>query len=457
MAGYPLDFIFNSSLPVQVSNIIFRPLPLGLVIKWFFLVTFLLAPFNFYFAARSFGLAKNAALAATALGISYFWLGEDALFGDWGMLSGSFLLNFFLLVAASFYKYLRVPNRMNFAVFAILLALAVLIHKTFIVLIGLPCLVLVLVLGRRIGAKTWLSAIGTVVFAFLVNSFWILPMLPSLQFKIEDPTTTFFQNIDPLRFLKDLIPWIYPGVALGRLAILMPAIYGLVRLRQAKDRNLFRFLLITVITFFVFVYFGSNIDLLRNLQPYRYLTALFFLLTPAGGIGGIAFREKVPRAFGRIGQSHARVIFRGSARLASCPELPAFLPGRAALKSMAGQVQSLRSWLEAHTDRSGRIMAEDINQWEGRLTPYGTSRFVGILPALMPRYLIGGPLPNAFIRHHYASFHDGYFLNRPISEYNDSELAAKMELYNIRWAFAWSDMSKTRLEKFPLAKARGPV
>ena len=453
MAGYPLDFIFNSSLPVQVSNIIFKGFPPGLVIKWFFLATFLLAPFNFYFAARGFGLAKNAALAAAALGLSYFWLGEDALFGDWGMLSGSFLLNFFLLTTASFYKYLRVPSRMNFALFAILLALAVLIHKTFIVLVGLPFLVLVLVFSRRISAKTRLSIIGAAVFALLVNSFWILPMLLSLHFKIEDPSTTFFQNTDPLKFIKDLVPWIYPGVALGRLAILIPAIYGLVRLRQDSDRGLFRFLLISVIAFFVFVYFGSNIDLLRNLQPYRYLTALFFLLTPAAGTGLLAFREKIRARSAGLVKALPVLFFGALLGLQFVPSYRLFYLIAPLSSKWPGKVQSLRSWLEANTDLSGRIMAEDINQWQGRITPYGTSRFVGILPALMPRYLIGGPLPNAFIRHHYASFHDGYFLNRPMREYNDSELAAKLELYNIRWAFAWSEASKTRLEKFPAAKS----
>ena len=31
MAGYPLDFVFNSSLPVQLANIIFKAIPLSLI------------------------------------------------------------------------------------------------------------------------------------------------------------------------------------------------------------------------------------------------------------------------------------------------------------------------------------------------------------------------------------------------------------------------------------------
>ncbi|MEM3032418.1 MAG: hypothetical protein QXK39_05860, partial [Nitrososphaerota archaeon] len=78
---------------------------------------------------------------------------------------------------------------------------------------------------------------------------------------------------------------------------------------------------------------------------------------------------------------------------------------------LPGKVIQLQNWLQENTDQSARIMMEDINKWEGKLLPYGPSRFVGFVPAFLPRHLIGGPLPNAFIKHHYASFHDGIFLD----------------------------------------------
>jgi hypothetical protein len=450
MAGYPLDFVFNSSLPVQVSNIFFRFLPIGLVIKWFFFLTFLAAPFNFYLASRNFGLERGASLGAAALGVSYFWLGEDALFGNWGMLSGSFLLNFSLLAVSCFYRYLKQVGRMTFLFFTITLALSVLIHKTFVVLIGLPFAVLVLIFLGRLNSKTWLGIIGAGVFSYLVNSFYLMPLIRFLPNKIEDPNTTFFQNTQPLQFLADLFPAIFPaGVPIGRILILLFAVYGIFQLKKNRQaRDLFLFSAIGFAGYFVFVYFGSFIGILRNLQPYRYLTALFFMLTPAAGFGLSKIRERFAPKSKTI-----PVIFAGLLlALQFVPSFRLFYMVSPLSSVWPGKVLSLKAWLEKNTDQSGRIMMEDINKWEGKLAPYGSSRFVGLVPALMPRYLVGGPLPNAFIRHHYVSFHDGLFLNKPISGYADPELAEKMKLYNIRWAVAWSRDAKDRLEKFPPAR-----
>ena len=454
MAGYPLDFIFNSSLPVQLANIIFRFLPVGLVIKWCFFLSFLSVPLVFFFALRNFGLGKNASLIGAGLGVSYFWLGEDALFGNWGMIAGAFLLNFFLLAASALYRYLRSGERKRFLVFVICITFAVLLHKTFAVLIGLPGAILVLIFLRRMNARVWLGVLAALVFAYLINSFWLIPFFHFLPNKIEDPNTTFFQNTLPWKFVLDLVPYSFPGVPLGRLAILIPAVYGVLRMRKDPARkDLFRFTVMAGAVFFVLVYFGSFSALLRNVQPYRYLTALFFLLTPAAGLGlaklferfsGRVLAKALPLGFGLL-----------LLALQFVPSFRLFYVVAPLTSVWSANVMQLEGWLRDHTDASGRIMMEDINKWQDRLLPYGPSRFVGILPAFLPRYLIGGPLPNAFIKHHYASFHDGLFLNRPIRDYSDRELEKKLALYNIRWAAAWSDSAKARLNKFPPAKKAG--
>lgn len=453
MAGYPLDFIFNSSLPVQLANIILWPLPLGLIIKWFFFLSFLAVPFIFYYAARNFELSPKAGLVSASLAVSYFWLGEDALFGNWGMISGAFLLNFFLLAASGFYRYLKRQDRRSFILFVILLTLSALIHKTFIILIGLPFLILTLIFGARMGSKAWFGIAAAVIFAYLVNSFWLVPFLHFLPNKIEDPNTTFFQNIDFLRFFKDLVPSPYPGVALGRLVILIPALGGIYWMARRKEtRDLFWFSALSAAAFFVFVYFGSEITVLRNLQPYRYLTALFFLLTPAAGIALEKLSEAAAARSKALAKTLPWIFFAGLLGLQLVPSFRLFYAITPLTSQWPGKVLQLKAWLEKNTDLSGRIMMEDINKWEGKLVPYGASRFVGILPGLMPRYLVGGPLPNAFIRHHYASFHDGYFLNKRISGYNDQELREKLGVYNIRWAVAWSPEAKDRLKQFGHAR-----
>ena len=449
MAGYPLDFIFNSSTPVQVLNIIFFSIPPGLVIKWFFVFSFFLPPFIFYFALRNFGLDKSASLTGSALGVSYFWLGENALFGNWGMLSGALILNFFLLVSAKLFNYLKNGGTKNLVIFILLLTLSVLIHKTFFVLIGLPCLILIIIFVKKLKLKNYLGLAFAGTISLVFNLFWLVPFFQHLPNKIEDPSTTFFQNQLVWRFLADLIPYIYPGVQLGRLAILLPGIYGLIQMRKSSGmKELFRFIFLSCLVFFVFVYFGSFSEILRHLQPYRYLTSLFFLLLPSAGFGLKELRTRLNRKF--IVPVFWCLLFA----LQFVPSFRGFYAVARLTSELPKKVLDLHDWIEKNTDMSARIMMEDINKWEGKTAPYGASRFVGFLPAFTPRFLIGGPLPNAFIKHHYASFHDGIFLDKKLADYSDKELKEKLELYNIHWAVAWTEESKDRLRKFQFAIPR---
>jgi hypothetical protein len=70
----------------------------------------------------------------------------------------------------------------------------------------------------------------------------------------------------------------------------------------------------------------------------------------------------------------------------------------------------------------------------------------------VPRELIGGPLPNAFILHHYAAFQDGRLLNREIGDFSDADLDAMMKTYNVGWAVCWSPEAKQRLAAYPAAR-----
>jgi len=300
MAGYPLDFVFNSSLPVQLANIIFKAIPVGMVIKWTFFLSFLVAPFVFYFSFRIFGLSVNEALAGTAMGISYFWLGEEALFGNFGMISGAFMLNFFLLSASVLFRYFKNANGRGWVWVFVFLATSFLIHKTSAVLVGIPFLILVVLFGKRLDKRAWLRLLLAGLLALLINSFWLFPFFKFLPYKIENPLTTFFQNTDPLRFIKDIAPFgAFWGVGLARLLILSFAIYGLSLLRKTSGKKmLFKFLTASCVIFFLLVYFGSFFSPLRHIQPYRYLTGFYFLLALASGIGLESLRKRIEQKSG---------------------------------------------------------------------------------------------------------------------------------------------------------------
>jgi len=456
MAGYPLDFVYNPSLPVQLATITFRALEIGLVIKWFFFLSFLVAPIIFYSALRNFGLEKNSALWGTALGICYFWLGEEGLFGNFGMLTGALMLNFFLLALGVGFKYFQNPGKRNWLELVLVVSVSLLIHKTSVALVGIPFIILLVIFRRSLNKKVWLGLLLAGGLAIVFNSFWLVPFFKFLPYKIEDPLTTFFQNTDPLRFIKDIIPWGgFWGTNLARLIIVLFGVYGLVCLRRVKEkRELFWFCSLGLLFFFLLVYFGSFLSWLRHIQPYRHLTGWYFFWLIGAGIGLERIRGRLSERSLRLSQGAVLGFLLFLILLQFSPSYRLLYAVSPLSGRFPGRVLELMKWLEENTDLSARIMIEDINRWEGKEVPYGASRFVGLLPAYLPRYLVGGPHPNAFIQHHFVSFHDGYFLKKPIQSYSEQELKEYFQLYNIKWAVAWSKQSKEKLSELSFSRKR---
>ncbi len=452
MAGYPLSFVFNSSLPVQWFSVMLEDIPLGRVIKLFYLLTFLSAPMLLMWSLRNFGLSPLAALGATGLGLAQFWLAEPAIFGIWGMLSGSLILVYFMLPLSLIFRWLTRGDNRSISLFLIAASLALLIHKTSVVLFVFPALIFVALFSERLKRREWGMLIMVAIFALLVNLNWLFPFIHFLPLKIEDPMTTYYQNTDPFRILGDLMPKdAFFAIPLCRDIILGFAIYGMRHIkRTGQNADLFLPILTTLIFFTPLVYFGSFFDLLRHLQPYRYVSAIFFLLLPAAGIGLAAAYNEISRKFL---PANAKVAVVG---LTLVMLFLQFMPNYRLLavvapltSKMSPEVRELYQWIEHNTDRTARIMIEDKTAWQDKDNTYGGARFVGILPALLPRECVGGPLPNAFIKHHYASFHDGRFLNRPLKSFTDQDLKTAYELYNIKWVIAWSEESKQRLANDP--------
>jgi len=332
---------------------------------------------------------------------------------------------------------------------------ALLYHKTFAIAVAVPGLILVLLFIRKMDLKCWFSLLGIGVIAFLLNSFWILPFLKFVHFKIEDPLTSFFQNYDWLRFFKDIFPlepfW---GISVLRLLILILGIIGLVRIWKEKEegRRLFWFILLVWLIFFPFIYFGSQVALLRHLQPYRYLPFIYFLLIPASGIGWGGIKRWLSLRIGEFSR-YSGLVLAGVLLviLFALPNYMTWFVLQPLTSKLPGKVLALDEWIRENTDLGARIMIEDIIRWE-RQAPYGASRYSCLLAVWGPRYLVGGPVPNAFIKHHYVSFDEGRFLNRKIGSFSDAELKESVELYNIKWAIIWTEESKERLKRCGFAR-----
>ncbi|KPJ58140.1 MAG: hypothetical protein AMS15_09100, partial [Planctomycetes bacterium DG_23] len=81
----------------------------------------------------------------------------------------------------------------------------------------------------------------------------------------------------------------------------------------------------------------------------------------------------------------------------------------------------------------------------------GQKYFGGHLPALLPWYtkreFIGGPEPDHYIKHHFASFTYGELFGRDITGFSLSLLQTYFDTYNIKWIIAWSDKSRIYFQR----------
>lgn len=447
MAGYPLDFIENSSLPVQLVSVALSAFnPAGLI-KACFVVSFVLLPLTLYFSLRKFGLSLGPALAGCAMGIISFWIAENALFGRWGMISGAFLLHFFLVPLSLLFRFLKDKKTLDLLLLFIFVPLAFLIHKTAFVLLLPPAVLWSVFFRRSLSRRDGAKLAAVLVFALLVNLFWLLPFMRFLPLKVEDPATTYFQNLELCRWLTDLLPFqTFFGLPLFRLALVVLGVMGLRKMRREGD--VFFIPLLLALGFLgILSYFGSFLPPLRHLQPYRYITAYFYFWLPpaAGALHGI-YRRLPDRPAFRIGGPPLL-----AAVLAGFLFLPSFHTfSRVAPLSTDLDRDSLNfiAWAKQNTDGGARIMMEDINAWEDKPI-YGGARLPHLFPLLVRRELIGGPLTNAFLVHHYATFQDGRLLDRSILEYSDQALAEVLDRYNVGWIVCWSEFSKSRLRTHP--------
>jgi len=457
MAGYPLDFVFNSALPVQIAGLLADDSDLSRVVKVCFVASLLLVPLTLYFALSQFGLEKGPALAATGLGVAYFWAGENSFLAHMGMISGAFMLHFFLVPAGLLWKFLHERSHRPFSLLVFIVPIAFTVHKTAFVLVLPLAAIWVLFYSRKLSGRELFMIAGIFGLAAIFNLHWLYPFAKYFHLKIENPATTFFQSEGALQIIKDLaaIPGVHPhyGIPLIRLIILATGVLGIVRLAR-KEQDLMPPLLVGIAFLGILSYFGSYVEPLRHLQPYRYVTAYFYLWLPAAGFGLAAIYERSTAIKG--GDIAAPLVFAVVLFL-----IVAFLPGFARFSQVAPlktamdkDSAELVNWVENNTDKSARLLIEDINEWNtrpGEKPLYGGARLVHLLPLLVERELVGGPLPNAFIKHHYAGFHDGKFLKRSIKHMTGPELDRAMGDYNIGWAIAWSTESRTRFRNYEAA------
>jgi len=450
MAGYPVGTVMdtdNKSTGLVVW--LFSFLGPARAYKFYVFFIYLAIPIIIYLAAKNFDLTEfEAAIASTlALLFWYFcdWIDSVPM---WGAFSFTFVSYISVFSFSLFYKFLKTGKVWDFIIFCLVSAWTISTHVLVLFCLILPIAFTYLIGIKGRGRKFHLLMLIWVVWIGLTNSFWIFPLLKFLHFKTA--TKILFKSMG-LRHIYSkpvtnlMLPLAWAGIFVWAL--------------EKKLIKAFSLLFICLFLMVVTAY-GSHLPVFDDLEPLRFFMPLaFYASIPAAkGINfilqfmkrGLLSIAKSTRWISKLGQRPIKIIFLflvlvifslqffnliGEGRDCLYQEI---MSGGGRLEAdLPPEGWAIINWIRENTTSQGRILIEDSSTFAGAHKYFGTH-----LPALLPWYtnreFIGGPLPGAFIKHHFADFMDGVLFQKNLRNYSPSLLKAYFDTYNIKWIIAWS-------------------
>ncbi|HOC93504.1 MAG TPA: hypothetical protein PKH33_14205 [bacterium] len=461
-AGYPLNFTWNSNVFLQFLQTFLNPAPPAAVLAAATFVSVAIAPLCFRAGLSNFGLSGARRDWALIVMLAYWWTGYPVIMLLLGMTSGVFAFHICFYAVSVFYRFMREDGPAHAARLCLLVPLCFLAHKTAIVAFGIPAAVLFACHLRNVNLRRLGSIAMFLALTLAVNSFWLVPFMELVKFKVELAHAPHGLNFDPFRIFKDyftlskamghkiLEPSQNPVFAamntILKDSLLALGIAGIIAGRKERARA--AFFALTAVLFLALIYFGSFWKPAAAVNPTRYVGYIDFLLAAPAAAGAAAVFRARP-ALSRFALPALALLF-----LLSFAHFAMF--NSMIRKPIDGDTRALAVWLSGNTTPNGRILLEDSG-WNDRdaLPPkYGEGHFPALLSEITGREFIGGPYPYIFLKHNLAGFHDGRFLGAALSSFSDSTLDAELNRYNIHWVVCWSGDCKERFAARPQAFAR---
>ena len=212
--------------------------------------------------------------------------------------------------------------------------------------------------------------------------------------------------------------------------------------------------------------FGSTATVLLVLGGFGAWIPGAELLEPGRFLGGLSFLLAVPALY----------VVRRSVMLGSPLErvvpvvvlVASLLPGALAALGAATGSERLLAWtgepsgdgrlppdlvelvdaLPGLVSPEARLMAEDSDHdVEGH--KWGDTHLLALLPRMIDREVIGGPMEESRLAHHFVDFNRGRFLGNPLAGYDDEELIERLAFLNVGTIVAWSEDAVGDLETRP--------
>ena len=301
--------------------------------------------------------------------------------------------------------------------------------------------------------RSWaLFASLAVVLGALVNLHWIAPFLQFLDSVAEVPVLGHFPG-GPGVLVARAFSWTY-GLA---NVVSLVGLAGLASFARERGSMAAACSAAGAAALFFLGTVGFSLPLLKTIEPGRFLDGIaFFLLPPAADaiyrwLSGR--KDRIALAVGIL-LIVAYPSLRSWARLVG-PD------GRGALvawdedrhdDALPTDVTELVQLLRSVTTPQARIMIEDADHLGKNQHAYGYTHLPALFPHLIGRELIGGPMEDSRLAHHFVDFTSGRAFTREIDDFGDDELGAYLDLYNVGWIVAWSDASRRNLDRRPFVR-----
>ncbi len=457
-AGYPLNFTWNSNLDLQFLQVLLHPLSEYAVLVIATAAAVLSAPVCFLAGLRNFGLDGSRLNWAMIIMLAYWWTGLPVVMLLLGMPSALLVFHLSFYAVSLFYRLLKNGDDRVLAGLYVLAPLCFIAHKTAIVTLGVPAFILLLCNLRSLTIRRAAHLLGIAALVLAVNSFWLVPFLELLRYKVELAEAPHGLTDDPLRFFKDYFTLtkimghkilvaenqsfmlVFLNTIL-RDILLGFGIFGIIKLRRRGSRAAAGFFGVLTAVFLLEIYLGSFWRPAAMLNPTRYIGYLDSFLAIPAATGAFELWNKIRQTRPRAARKIILLAWPATIILLVTAGAHLAMFVRQINTPLDPDSRALAVYLAENTTPNGRIMLEDSGWNDKDNTPpkYGEGHFPSLLPDLTGREFIGGPYPYAFLVHHYADFHDARFLNRPLGDFSEGEMRNALDLYHIRHVVCWSD------------------
>jgi hypothetical protein len=292
LAGFPNGTIFdadNKGWELWTWLGMRLGLPFEQAANSFLVAAHLLGPPVVFVGARLFRVDRWPALAAAALASS-FWFFDSFTHWCWfiGMVEYAFASYLCLIPLGLFYRFVTEQRVWQAIASALVLGATLIMHPYVFVILCAPMVWLWLRNRRELSRRSHALIVGIAVTAIVMNLWWLLV---AFRFWHHIMDSAYFGQAGLSFVLADLFSTLLDSETSGLTGTrtgfrLLVVVASAIQLRRWWQRDDMRggLFAVTLATLLLLTYVGGYLDVIAQIQPYRFVVPTGFLATVPAGV-----------------------------------------------------------------------------------------------------------------------------------------------------------------------------